>query len=402
MPVFHIDADAFFAAVEQGFNPALRGRPVVVGGSEDQRGVVHTASYEARALGIRTGMPLATAKRLCPAAVFLKGNYQHYQAASRTLQEIYLRYTPAVEFTSLDDAYLDFHGCEGLYSSWEGIAREIQQAVGAALGITVSIGIAANKLLARIASGQNNPAGVFAIPPGQEGDFLRPLCISELPGVGRKTRALLNDMGIERIGQLAKMPAVILCQLLGENGRKIWQYANGRDPREVQIRILPGQISRSTTFEEDLTETEVVMATFQYLGERIAATLRGQQQRCRKVEISIRYSDFSAKQASGTLRTPSDSAACIFTEARKLLDKTHLRRLRIRHVGIAVREIEWQTPQLTFEEEDRRSEELNLAVDHIRERFGFMAILPADTLVLQSRYRIEKNGYVLHAPALTR
>jgi DNA polymerase-4 len=400
--IMHIDADAFFASVEQGFNPLLRNKPVVVGGSEDQRGVVHTASYEARACGIRTGMPLVQAKRICPEAVFLKGNYQHYQATSLILQDIYLNYTPQVEFTSLDDAYLDLSGTLHLHPPPLEIARRIQQAVDDALHIGVSLGIGENKVIARIASGLKKPRGIIYVPPGTEKEFLASLPIDELPGVGRAAREKLLELGIFTIRQLAALPKVVLIQMFGVNGQKMWELANGIDPREVQQRILPKQISRETTFEEDTTDQSVVLACLQYLSERIGGKLRQQELLCRRVGIKIRYSDFTQHNVSQALLQPSDSAAEIFSEVEKIFYRLPLRRLRIRHVGVWVTHIEWRNLQLQLFNEEKKMELLDAAVDEIRQKFGFMAILPADTLDLRKKYRLEKNGYVLHSPALTR
>jgi DNA polymerase-4 len=400
--ILHIDADAFFASVEQGFNPILRNKPVIVGGSETQRGVVHTASYEARTCGIRTGMPLVQAKRICPEATFLKGNYQHYQTASIVMQDIYLYYTPVVEFTSLDDAYLDLTGTLHLHPSPLEIARQIQQAVNEALHIGISIGIGKNKIIARIASGLKKPKGIIYVVPGTEKDFLSPLPVDELPGVGHVTKEKLTDLGIFTIGQLAALPRIILTEIFGVNGQKMWELANGIDFRDVQPRILPKQISRETTFEEDTTEQEVVVACLQYLTERICAKLRQQELLCRRVGIKIRYSDFTQHNVSQILPQPSDNAAEIFSEVEKIIARLLFRRLRIRHVGVWVTQIEWRNLQLKLFNEETRLEMLDTAIDEIRQKFGFMAILPADTLELRKKYRMEKSGYVLHSPALTR
>jgi len=400
--IIHIDADAFFASVEQGFNPLLRNRPVIVGGSENQRGVVHTASYEARALGIRTGMPLVQAKRICPEATFLKGNYQHYQAASLIMQEVYLRYTPVVEFTSLDDAYLDFTGALHLYPSPTEIGRKIQQDISDALHISVSIGAGNNKVIARMASGQKKPGGISYVPAGREREFLAPLPVDQLPGIGHVGKEKLVELGIFTIGQLAALPKVLLTQIFGVNGQKMWELANGQDAREVKTRIIPRQISRETTFEEDTTDQTVVLGCLQYLSERIAAKLREQELLCRRIGVKIRYSDFTQHQVSHTIAQATDSAAAIFDEVKNIFTRLPLRRLRIRHAGIWVTNIEWQNLQLKLFNQESRIKLLDAAVDEIRDKFGFMAILPADTLELQRKYRIEKSGYVLHSPALTR
>ena len=190
--IMHIDADAFFASVEQGFNPLLRNRPVIIGGTENQRGVVHTASYEARARGVQTGMALVRAKQICPNAVFLKGQYEHYQAISLFLQEIYTKYTPIVEFTSLDDAYLDLTGTLHLHPSLEQVARDIQDEVWEKSGVGLSMGIGVNKAIANIASNLRKPKGIVNVPAGTEKEFLFPLPVDTLPGVGRMAKEKLT------------------------------------------------------------------------------------------------------------------------------------------------------------------------------------------------------------------
>lgn len=402
MAIFHIDADAFFPSVEQGFNPLLRNRMVIVGGSEKQRGVVHSACYKARKRGVKTGMPLIEAKGICPEAVFLKGNYQQYHAASLTLQKIYLKYTPAVEFTSLDDAYLNMKGTAKLYPSFTALARCIQQDVWQALAITVSIGIGSNKLLARIASGLRKPNGIYEIAAGREDDFLGGLPVEYLPGIGRKTRYKLQDLGITKINELAALPKLVLNQAFGATGNIIWQMANGIDERPVRQRILPGQISRATTFPEDLTDPAIILATLQYLGERICMTLREQEQECRQVSIYIRYSDGTSQQTSRTLSEPTHHSPVFFSVIKLLNERIRPRRVRIRHVGIRAERISWQQRQLQLIDSERRVARLDNAVDEIRQKFGFMAIASANILALNRKYRKTKNGFVLHSPALTK
>jgi DNA polymerase-4 len=400
--IMHIDADAFFASVEQGFNPRLRDRPVIVGGTEAQRGVVHTASYEARACGIRTGMALVRAKQLCPEAVFLKGNYEHYQAVSLQLQEVYTKYTPLVEFTSLDDAYLDLTGTLHLHPSPVQIARAIQAEVWKKTGVGLSVGIGKNKVIAAIASGLRKPKGIVHVPAGSEHDFLAPLPVDSLPGIGRVAKEKLTDLGIFTVGQLAQFSKLLLEQLFGKNGIKLWELANGYDPREVRQRLIPKQISRETSFEEDTADMGIIKGTLQYLTERLAKKLRQNALVCQTVLVKIRYSDFSANNRSRSLPYPSDDSATLFKMADTLFEEIRLRRIRIRHVGVAVTQITPLNWQASLFNQRNRQESLNTTIDEIREKFGFMAILPAETIALRKRYRMEPSGYVLHNPALTR
>ena len=400
--IMHIDADAFFASVEQGFNPQLRNRPVIVGGTEDQRGVVHTASYEARALGIRTGMALVRAKQICPAAVFLKGDYQHYQAISLVLQETYLKYTPVVEFTSLDDAYLDLTGTLHLHPTPQEIAKNIQTEIWQRTGVGLSMGIGVNKTIANIASGLKKPKGIVHVTAGSEREFLAPLAVDALPGVGRMAKERLTDLGIFSVGQLAQFSRLLLEQLFGKNGIKLWELANGNDPREVKRRIIPKQISRETSFEEDTADMGIIKGTLQYLTERLAKKLRQQQLCGQTVQVKIRYSDFTANNRSRSLPYPSNDSITLFKLAEDLFDEIRLRRIRIRHVGVAVTQITPANWQPSLFNDRNRQEALNSTIDQLRDKFGFMAILPAETIELRRKYRIEPSGYVLHNPALTR
>ena len=402
--IMHIDADAFFASVEQGFNPLLRNRPVIVGGSAEQRGVVHTASYEARALGIRTGMPLIQAKQLCPAAVFLKGNYEHYRAVSLIFQEIYLRYTPAVEFTSLDDAYLELTGALHLHLHQhpEQVARLIQNEVWEKTGVGVSLGIGSSKVIAGIASGLKKPKGIVYVEPGKEKEFLAALDVDLLPGIGRVAKEKLTDLGIFKVGQLARLPRLLLEQLFGSNGSKFWELANGFDARAVQRRIIPKQISRETSFEEDTADAGLIRGTLQYLTERIAKKLREQELSCRTLAVKIRYADFTAQNRSCSLPSPGNDSQALFRAVHALFEEMCLRRIRIRHVGVAASHIEPLNWQGFLFNQRSRQEALNSTLDIIRNKFGFMSILPAETIELKRKYRLQPNGYILHNPALTR
>jgi DNA polymerase-4 len=399
--IMHIDADAFFASVEQGFNPWLMNRPVIVGGKANQRGVVHTASYEARALGIRTGMSLMKAKTICPEAVFLKGNYAHYRAVSEVFQEVYLKYTPAVEFTSLDDAYLDLTGTEHLFVP-RMAARKIFEEIKHRTGVGVSIGIASNKVIAQIASGLNKPAGIVEIPAGQEQSFLSGLPVDALPGIGRIAKERLTDLHIFTIDQLRKLSRIILEQLFGKNGIRMWEMANGIDNREVKPRIIPGQISRETSFEEDTADLTIIKGTLQYLTERIARKLRDQDLVCQTLAVKIGYTDFKRHSRSRSLHQPSNDGAEIYKLVDQIFEEICLRRIRVRHVGVSATHIEPLNFQRYLFNDLSRQEALNSAIDDIRQKFGFMSLLPADTLELKRKYRMDSSGYILHNPALTR
>jgi len=400
--ILHIDADAFFASVEQGFAPPLRGLPVIVGGTEDQRGVVHTASYEARKAGVHIGMPLSKAKRLVPQATFLKGNFEHYKSVSLVLQDIYYQFTPTIEMTSLDDAYLDLTGTLKLHKlTSEEIARCIQEKIYKAVHITVSCGIGTVKFIARIASGINKPNGVTSVPPAKELEFLHPLPVEELPGIGPMAKERLHQLGIFTIGQLATIPKILLMQVFGANGQKFWELANGIDPGKVKQRIIPKQISRETGFEEDVSNIELVREVLQYLTERVGKKLREEGLVGQTVTIKVEYSDNKRYIKARSFPEVTDSTEMIYSMVDILLNETPFRRLRVRRVGLVLSRIERRNWQEELFDERTRRQALESAIDEIRQRFGFTSIMPASLINLQRHYRMEKSGYVLHAPALT-
>ncbi len=399
--ICHLDVDAFFASAEQSLNPFLRGKPVIVGGHAHQRGVVHSSSYEARRYGVRTGMPLYEAKRLCPQAAFLKGNFLQYKYISKEIFKILLNYSPRVENSSIDDFYFDMTGSYRKFPNPQKTAEEIQKTIKDRLHVPVSIGIGTCKLISRIASGQHKPLGLTYVPPGKEKKFLNPLPISELLGVGRVTENLLISMGIRTIGQLAKIPKHTLSQLLGINGLKIWEFANGIDKRGVGLLRIPKQISRETTFEEDTSDSQVVLATFQYLCERIAMKLRKQHLSCGRIHIRIRYSDFKSDSIGRRLPVHTQDPAVLISMIQQLNKQLRQRRVRVRYVHISVSDIEPENWQPDFFALNTKTKNLLASVDEIRNRFGFTAILPAETHTLKSKYRIDKNGYILHTPSLS-
>ncbi len=399
--IFHIDVDAFFASAEQSFNPLLREKPVIVGGFPTQRGVVHSASYDARARGVRTGMPLRQAQALCPEAVFLKGDFRHYHFLSEQLLRLYRRFSPRVEFASLDDAYLDMSGTRHLWPNPVEAARAIQNAAWERWHLPVSIGIGSSKLVSRLASDKKKPRGLTFVPPGHELAFLHPLPVGKLPGVGRVTERQLFELGITTIGELARLSKSLLHQLFGKNGERLWELANGKDPREVQPIKIPRQLSRETSFEDDVADAAVVLSTVRYLLERIAQKLREKRLMARRVGVKIRYTGFQSFARMGTLPHATDDAALLAEFAEELFGKLPVRRERFRFVQVQVSGCEpaaWQGQLFPFEEKQKT---LHGSIDAIRSRYGFMAILPAKTLLLQTNYRMDSHGYILHTPSLS-
>lgn len=400
--ILHLDADAFFASVEQGLNPKLMGRPVVVGGLAHQRGCVHTASYEARRKGVKTGMALRIAKELCPDAVFLKGDFRHYRAAGLVIERIVNSYTPDFEFASIDDVYADLSNLSRLYKSPVDAAKGIQRDIKEQLKIGVSIGIASSKLIAGIASKLNKPGGITYVPPGMEQKFLSVLPVRMLRGIGRKTEMIFNELGINTIGGLTSLPKDTVLQLLGSAvGDTIWQYAHANDTRPVQLAKMPKQISRETSFEEDVDDEKLIIGTFYYLSERIAAKLRENSWKVRKIHIKVYYADGRPQKQSATLKQRVDDGAFLSEKACDIYRGFPKRRVRIKLVGVTVFDVTSSLSQLSLFEDIEQKDNLNAGIDSVRKRFGFTSLSAGNTMILQNYYRMEKHGYILHTPSLS-
>jgi len=400
--IMHLDADAFFASVETGFNPLLKDSPVIVGGYATERGCVHTANYKARRAGIYTGMSLRQAEEICPDAVFLKGDFRQYKAAGLTIEKILRSITPCVEISSIDDSYIDVTGLERFYPSPLEITNKIKYEIWKELKITVSIGISTSKLVARIASGINKPDGITRVPPGKEREFLASLPVREIPGIGGKTERVFHSINITKIGELAKLPKDFVIQIVGSiNGEKIWKFANAIDNRPVQVKEISKQISRETSFIEDTGNDGFILAAFNYLCERIGKKLRDENWVCRRISINIRYSDNKGARISKSIMDSTDDGKKIFSVVKMLYEKIHTRKIRIRFVAVRAGEIDYNERQGLIFVEKIKQRELNKGTDRVRESFGFTSISPARTLLLKTRYKMEKHGYVLRTPSLS-
>lgn len=381
----HIDLDAFFVSVEQASNPELRGKPVVVGGKPDRRGVVATASYEARAFGLHSGMPLATALRLCPQAIFIEGNYQRYAEVSKKFMAILADFSPFLEPTGLDEAYLDATGFESLHGSIRQMALKIKQRVKDELGIVASVGIATCKVVAKAASDESKPDGLIEVPPGGESAFLAPLAIRKLPGVGKKTEQVLTGLGIRTIGQLARMPLPALKSRFGVFGDMLYRHANGTDDSPVTSPAEAKSISRETTFEEDTRDNVLLSATLRYLTERVGADLRELRKQAKCVSIKVRYADFTTITRQCTLPQLTDVDQTVFQTGNELLQKAVTAdRRAIRLIGIGVSSLSEPGKQLSLmNSAEQRLERLNRATDRIRDKYGFTAIQTGRTIRLR-------------------
>lgn len=402
--IMHVDLDAFFVSVEQALDPGLRGKPVVVGGKPDRRGVVAAASYEARAFGLHSGMPLVTAVRLCPQAIFIEGNYHCYSEASHKFMAILADFSPFLEAVGIDEAYLDVTGFESLHGTIREMALKIKKRVKDELGLVASIGIASCKIVAKVASDHSKPDGLVEIPFGKEADFLAPLPIGKLPGIGKKTEQVLKGRGINTLGELVKMPLPALKNRFGVYGEELQRLAQGIDDRSVLPPSEVKSISRETTFSSNTDNCEFLMATLRYLTERVGAELREHGREARCVSIKVRYEDFTTITRQRTLNQPTDTDEVIFRTARELLQVAlNADKRAVRLIGTGVSHFNEPAAQLSLlEVTDRRQEKLNRTIDRIRDKYGFAAIQTGRTLRLRDIFPEHGGDYTLQTPSLSR
>jgi len=402
--IMHIDLDAFFVSVEQALNPALKGKPVVVGGRPDRRGVVAAASYEARAYGVHSAMPLRTASRLCPQAIFIEGNYKRYREASEKFMAILADFSPYLEPLGIDEAYLDVTGFESLHGSILNMAQKMKRRVRDELGICASIGIASSKVVAKIASEASKPDGLLDVPHGNERSFLAPLPANKLPGIGKKSQQILKNLGISTIGQLAALPTGVLESHFGTYGRLIHDHASGIDDRKVEPPAAAKSISRETTFTQDTRDLEMVQATLRYLSERVGSELRQNEMQARCITVKLRDASFTTITRQQTLSRPTDTDQAIFPSGWQLLKNGLQRGQRaVRLIGIGVSSLVEAGKQADMLDiKGQRLEQLNTAIDRIRKKYGFTAIQTGRTLLLRDIFPESDEGYTLHTPSLSR
>ncbi len=392
--IMHIDLDAFFVAVEQAEKPKLKGKPVVVGGRPDRRGVVASASYEARSFGIHAGMPLATAYRLCPQAIFIEGGFPKYRDASQKFMAILADFTPFLEPIGIDEAYLDVTGFESIYGSIHQMALDIKQRIKEELGICASAGAASCKVVAKIASDLSKPDGLLEVASGDERSFLAPLPIAKLPGIGKKAERILRSLGINTIGKLSVTPLITLKSHFGTSGELLRSYASGIDERKVELPGAAKSISRETTFGKDTRDRSLLKATLCYLSERVGSNLRQQGKQARCVTLKLRYADFTTITRSQTLTQASDTDRTISDIGLKLLSKALAQEKQpIRLIGIGVSNLTEPARQLDMlDSSAQRLEKLNKTIDRIRKKYGFTAIQPGRTLLLKDIFPATERG----------
>jgi DNA polymerase-4 len=374
--ILHVDLDAFFAAVEQRDRPELRGKPVIVGGDPGARGVVSAASYEARAFGVHSALPLRTAAARCPAGVFLPVDGAKYRRESRRVMEILGRFSPLLEQVSIDEAFLDVAGSEALFGPPEGIARRIKAAVREEVGLTASVGVATTKLVAKVASDLRKPDGLVVVPPGEEAAFLAPLPITRLWGVGEQTRAALADHGVRTIGDLAALPVDVLVRRLGAHGATLHERALGIDPSPVTGEVAAKSVSHEHTFDVDTADGEVIERTLLALSEGVASRLRAGGVRASTVAVKVRDSAFRTVTRQRTLPEPTDLADPIYQTALELA-RPEMRGRRIRLLGVGAHGLGEPAQMGLFASEDPRRRAAVEAQDAIRRKYGSRALTRA-------------------------
>lgn len=385
--ILHIDMDAFFASVEQVLHPELRGKPLIVGGDRDARGVVSTASYEARVFGIHSGMPLAQARRLCPHALFVRGSYEHYREASEQVRAILKTVSPLVEAASIDEAYVDITGSLCLFGGEDAIASYVKTEIRSRTQLPCTVAIASNKLVAKVLSGEAKPDGYRRIENGGERSFLHPLPIRKLPGAGPRTCEVLEGLGVHTIGALASLPTSTLLAVFGPLGYGLREAALGRSTSPVVPDCLPKSISRETTFSEDLMDWTKIERVMIYLAERAAHALReaGMETRC--VTLKVRYADFQTLTFAQTLTEPTSLDADIVRVLEELMVKAKERQLRVRLIGAALTSLTYKHHQMRLFEAPRtiKWEKVLHSVDNIRARHGFEVLRSAKSMSIGRR-----------------
>jgi DNA polymerase-4 len=374
--ILHVDMDAFFVSVELLERPELIGKAVVVGGRPDQRGVVTAASYEARKFGVHSAMPLRTAGKLCPHAVFLDGHHQKYGEWSDRIATILAQFSPIVEMVSIDEAYLDLTGTERLHGPPFAAADKLLRLITRTTALPCSGGLAATRLVAKVASEQAKPRGLLWVAPGSEARFLAPLPVRKIPGIGEVTERALRALGLETVGQLADVPQEKLDKIFGQWGTALYRKARGGDSYEFVIDAEPKSISHNHTFGEDTNDTEALVTMLSHLSQKACKRLRESGLATRTLTLTIRYAGFDTYTRSKTLPEPTLLDADIYSAFQNLFHEHRNTKRKIRLLGVSLSGFSHGAQQLDLLEAERRArlEKLTRAADILRDRFGFDSV----------------------------
>ncbi len=386
--ILHADLDAFYASVEELDDPSLRGKPVIVGGGPNERGVVSAANYEARRYGVHSALPLRTASRLCPNGVFLPGRPNRYRELSQQVMTIFASLTPMVEPISLDEAFMDVTNSVAAFGDGETMARRIKDRVRDEIGLVVSVGVASNKLCAKVASDLRKPDALVVVPPGGEAAFLAELPVSRLWGVGPQARQALADYGVASIGELAALSEGTLRRRFGQHGADLATRARGIDPSPVVPFHAPKSIGHEHTFDRDTAVRSQLEATLLDLAESVASRLRQHELAAGAVQLKLRYEGFETLARQAPLPRQTRESEPLYDAGIALLSKTLVAGRGVRLIGLTAINLS-DEQQLTLFDGAARGERLARSLDAVRERFGETAITRARLLIEKPKRRFD-------------
>jgi DNA polymerase-4 len=400
--VFHVDMDAFFVSVEELFDPSLKGKPVVVGGQRHERGVVSAASYEARKFGVHSAMPLRTAAKLCPDAIFVDGHPDRYRACSEKAYNVLTKFSPQVEMVSIDEAYLDMTGTERLHGPPLLAAHKLHQKMKEETHLNCSIGIGISRLIAKVCSGKAKPNGVLYIAPGCEAKFLAPLDVREIPGVGKVTEEKLHSQGIRKVGDLAKFEDTELERQFGKWGLALAGKARGEDAGawfegEIGAHEAPKSISHEHTYNQDTANVAQLEATLMRLSEMVGRRLRENGLSARTLQLKLRYRDFTTITRAHTLESPTQLDNEIYQQMNRLFHANWRKACEIRLLGVHASSFDKQSSQLDFLEDQNREKWQHAlsAMDRVRDKFGESSITLGTGMKGGFRERTHENPAAL-------
>jgi DNA polymerase IV len=407
--IFHVDMDAFFVSVEELFDPSLKGKAVVVGGQRDERGVVSAASYEARKFGVHSAMPLRTAAKQCPHAIFVDGHPERYRECSEKVYKVLTSFSPQVEMASIDEAYLDMTGTARLHGPPLKAAHKLHQKMKDETQLNCSIGIGSSRLIAKVSSAQAKPNGVLWIVPGEESKFLAPLDVREIPGVGKVMESHLHVLGIKKVGDLARLDESELEERFGKWGLALAGKARGEDAggwfdTEVGADTAAKSISHEHTYNEDTADVNQLEATLMRLSEMVGRRLREAKFYARTIQLKLRYKDFTTITRAHSLPAPTQLDGEIFEEARKLFRKNWKPGREVRLLGVQASLFEAQTEQINLLEGGRqqRWKDALAAADRLRDKFGESSVKLAAGMRGTFRERTHENPAGLPGKSLER
>ncbi len=400
--VFHVDMDAFFVSVEELFDPSLRGKAVVVGGQRHERGVVSAASYEARKFGVHSAMPLRTAAKLCPQAIFVDGHPDRYRACSEKVHKVLTSFSPQVEMVSIDEAYLDMTGTQRLHGPAMLAAHKLHQRMKAETELNCSIGIGTSRLIAKVCSGKAKPHGMLYVVSGQEAKFLAPLDVRDVPGVGKVTEQKLHALGIHTVGDVAKLDDSFLEQHLGKWGLALAGKARGEDAGAwfdgaIGEAEPAKSISHEHTYDHDTANPEQIESTLMRLSEMVGRRMREQELQARTLQLKLRYKDFTTITRAHTLQAPTQLDNEIFQQIRELFHANWRKGAEVRLLGVQASSFAEEKTQRDFLQDNARGkwQQALSAADRLRDKFGESSVTLATGMKGGFRERTHENPAAL-------